>query len=102
MVLPPYPVKDLFGRKTLQNMRVQFDGETLSSIAKITEAKYYGVNDTNALRDVYEEIDRLEKTEIEETGYREYKQFFDRFVYAGLAILILGSVLSNTLFMRIP
>jgi len=99
--MAPYPVQ-FFGRTVMQNMRVEIDEETLKQVSKKTNGKYYRATDTRTLREIYKEIDRLEKTEIEETGYREYKQLFSVFVFIALALILIVSVLGNTLLLRIP
>jgi len=100
--MAPYPVQDIWGRRGYQNVPVEIDEETLKTIATTTGGKYFRATDTDSLREVYKEIDRLEKTKIEESGYREYKELFGYFLGAALILLLLGAVLENTLFLRIP
>lgn len=98
----PYPAQDLFGRKVYQQVQVDLDETTLKEIAQMTEGQYFRATDTQSLREIYAEIDKLEKTEIQETGYKEYKQLFGWFLLAALALFSLELILSNTILTRIP
>ena len=100
--LVPYPVKDLFGRSVYRQVQMDLDEETLQKIAEITQGKYFRATDTASLQNIYDEINKLEKTEIKETGYKEYKQLFGWFLLAGMGLLFLEFILSNTILMRIP
>ncbi len=98
----PFPVKDLFGRTFYQNVPIDLNEDTLQEIARLTQGRYFRATDTESLRHIYQEIDSLEKTEIEETGYKEYQQFFAWFLLGGIVLLIAEVILSNTIFLRIP
>jgi Ca-activated chloride channel family protein len=63
-----------------------FDEESLRMIAEKTGGRYYAATNTGALRAIYEEIDRLEKTEIE---IDEYENFDERFMLLWLPGLLL-------------
>jgi Ca-activated chloride channel family protein len=98
----PFPARDFFGQTVYQNIQIDIDEDTLKEIARLTNAKYFRATDTDSLRKVYKEIDNLEKTKIEEKGYKEYKELFVYFLAAGLLVLIGEVVLANTLFLKIP
>ncbi|HHE65150.1 MAG TPA: VWA domain-containing protein, partial [Bacteroidetes bacterium] len=98
----PYPAQDIFGRTVYQQVQVDLDEATLKRIAQMTEGQYFRATDTESLRNIYQEIDKLEKTEMQETGYKEYKQLFVWFLLAGLIIFVLELILSNTVLTRIP
>ncbi len=98
----PFPLKDIWGRRFYQNVQSDLDEATLKEIARLTGGRYFRATDTESLRHIYEEIDSLEKTPIEETGYKEYKELFVWFLLGGILCLILEVLLSNTIFMRIP
>ncbi|NQT06866.1 MAG: aerotolerance regulator BatA, partial [Candidatus Omnitrophica bacterium] len=66
------------------------------------DAKYFRATDTESLRGIYREIDRLEKTTIEEKGYVEYKELFHLFLIPGIIILLLEFILKATLLRKIP
>jgi len=98
----PFPAKDIFGRKVYQNVRVDIDEEALTEIADVTGGRYFRATDTESLRKVYGEIDKLEKTEIEEIGFTEYEELFDNFLLLALLLLCLEQFLSRTLLLRLP
>ena len=100
--LVPYPAKDYFGNTVYRQVQIDIDEETLKKIAEKTKALYYRATDTTSLRSIYEEIDKIEKTPIEEKGYTEYKELFPLFLIPALALLILEVILKNTLLRRIP
>lgn len=98
----PFPVLDMFGRQAYQMVTIDIDEEMLQKIALITGGKYFRATDTASLREIYKEIDMLEKTEIEEFGYREYQELFVYVVLGALGLLLVELLLSNTLLMRLP
>ena len=100
--LAPYPAKDFFGNTVYQPIEIEIDEETLMKISSATDAKYYRATDTKSLRKIYEEIDRLEKSPIEEKGYLDYKELFPVFLFPGLILLFLEIFLKNTFLRRIP
>ncbi|MCD6137870.1 MAG: VWA domain-containing protein [Deltaproteobacteria bacterium] len=100
--LAPYPVRDFFGNKVYQSVKIDIDEDTLMDIAAKTGAKYFRATDTKSLRKIYSEIDKMEKTPIEEKGYLEYKEFFTGLLSIALALVLLEVGLSNTILRRIP
>jgi Ca-activated chloride channel family protein len=100
--LVPYPIRDIYGRTVYQNIQIDIDEESLKTIATITGGKYYRATDTETLRMIYADIDRLEKSNIEHLGFRETTEVFPRFLIPGLCILVIEIFLANTLFLRIP
>ena len=100
--MAPYPAKDIFGNIVYRSVKIDLDDETLKKIAQKTGAEYFRATDTESLKDIYRQIDELEKTKIEETGYREYKELFHYFLLPGLALLIIEIILSNTILRRMP
>jgi Ca-activated chloride channel family protein len=100
--LAPFPAKDMFGNKVYQQVKIEIDEELLKQIAEKTRAKYFRATDAKSLRDIYMEINKLEKSHIEEKGYVEYKELFHLFLVPGLILLIIEVVLNNTVLRRIP
>jgi Ca-activated chloride channel family protein len=100
--LAPYPTKNLFGLKTYRSIQIDIDEEGLTEIAKITGGKYFRATDTASLKEVYRQIDSLEKTEMEEAKYTEYRELFTYLLIPALGILLFEVVLANTRFRRIP
>lgn len=82
--------------------RVEIDEALLQEIATMTGGKYFRATSAESLERVYEEIDQLEKTEIEVTTIKRYKEEFHQFAFWGLLLLILEFLLRYTLFRTIP
>lgn len=97
----PVPVY-IGGRKFYQREPVEIDEETLEKIAAVTDGRYYRATNTESLRQIYEEIDALERTEIEEIGYKDFKELFPYWVSAAWGLLLGGWFLSETVFFKIP
>lgn len=98
----PFPVQDVFGKFVFADVKIEIDEKTLKEIADITGGLYFRATDESSLRKIYKEIDLLEKSEIEKSGYKEYKLFFSLFLIAALLLIALELALSNTLFMKVP
>jgi len=92
----PYPVQTPMGVQ-YQRMKVDIDEGTLSKIASITGGKYFRATNNNALKDIYEQIDRLEKAKIDVTQYRKKTERFLPFAIIALALLSLEFLTKNTL-----
>jgi Ca-activated chloride channel family protein len=78
------------------------DAETLRQIADISNAKFYLATDTEGLRDIYAEINALEKSEVEVLVFTRYEEVLAWFVLPALALLLVEMVLSQTVFRRLP
>jgi Ca-activated chloride channel family protein len=100
--LVPYPFKDVYGRTIYQNIPIEMDEEMLKKIADTTGGKYYLASDTETLRKIYDDINRLEKTNIEHFGYREYSELFYYFLIPALIFLGLEVLLAGTIFLKVP
>ena len=98
----PVQGKDHFGNPILQRMRVRIDEDTLKKIAEVTEGRYFHARNPDSLKEIYQEIDRLEKTKTEVDRYMDYRELFPALVIAGLCLLVLEALLNNTWLLRIP
>ena len=78
------------------------DEGTLREIADITKAKFYKATDTEGLRDIYAEINALEKSEVEVLVFTRYEEVLAWFLVPALALLLLELVLSQSVFRRLP
>ncbi len=98
----PMPGRDMFGRKIYQMMPVDVDEDTLQKIADKTGGKYYRADNAEKFQQIYDEIDKLEKTEASVKKYTQFTELFAWFVAAGLAVLLIEFVLAQTAFRRLP
>ncbi|MBN1627616.1 MAG: VWA domain-containing protein, partial [Deltaproteobacteria bacterium] len=94
-------VKTPFGvYKVPSSQRV--DTSALKAIAEKTGGFYREAKDVESLRDIYREIDGMEKSEIESVRFVDYKELFHWFALAGIVLLILETILKTTLFRKMP
>ena len=78
------------------------DEDTLQQIADMTGGKYYRADNAEKFRQIYDEIDKLEKTEATVSKYTQFKELFPWLAGGGLVLLILEIVLGQTAFRRLP
>jgi Ca-activated chloride channel homolog len=97
----PYPVQTPFGIQ-FHNMKVEIDEALLRDIAKMTGGKYFRATNNRKLHEIYQEIDRMEKSKIEMHELHKYDEKF--FIYGLMAfLLLLGElILRNTVLRTIP
>ena len=100
--LAPIPYVDPFGRKRYAQQPVDIDEATLQQISRRTGGKYYRADKTETLRAIYDEIDRLEKTEVQVKKYQRYSEIFPFVVLPGLAVLLLETILNHTVWRKLP
>ena len=80
------------------NMQVEIDEELLKEIAQTTGGTYFRATSTTRLVEIYEQINELEKTDIEEFKYTNYDELFRPWVLFALGLLGLELLLRYTLF----
>ena len=78
--------------------QVKIDEDLLKDIAKQTGGKYFRANNNEKLEAIYDEINKLEKTEIEEFKFTSYEEKFHEWIYIALGLLLFEWILRNTLF----
>ncbi len=87
--MAPIPVgKDFRGKVIYQNYPVEIDEDLLRKIAEITGGKYFRATDNNKLEAIYQEIDQLEKSKVEELRYYRYSEMFYNLAWIALALLV--------------
>lgn len=98
----PMPQIDVFGRKRYVQVEVDIDEATLQAIAEKTGGKYYRADNSDTLRNIYAEIDQLEKNEAEVRKYQRYRELFAWPALGGTVLLFLEIILANTVWRRLP
>lgn len=98
----PMPMRDMFGRTQYRNVKVDVDEDTLKKIASISGGAFYRATDTKTLGEIFEQIDKLEKSTVEMSQYRQYRELFPMLLQVGLALLVLQVVLEQTVGRRLP
>ena len=96
----PYPVQTPFGTQ-IQQMKVEIDEKLLTQIAGMTGGKYFRATSNQKLDEVYQEIDKLERSKIEVTEFRRLHEEFYPLVAWALALLLLEFLLRKTIFRTI-
>ena len=93
----PYPVQTPFGTQ-MQQMKVEIDEKLLSNMAGMTGGKYFRATSNQRLDEIYDEIDKLERSKIEVTEFRRLHEEFYPLVAWALALLLLEFLLRKTIF----
>ncbi len=97
----PYPFDTPFGKR-YQMVPVEIDEEVLKNVADITGGKYFRATGNKKLEEIYQEIDKLEKTKVEITSYRQATELFYSWALLGLLLLITENILSRTYLRTLP
>ena len=90
-----YPFQTPFGIR-YQDVEVQIDEETLQNIATVTDGKYFRATNNSKLKEIYKDIDKLEKSKIEVTEFHKRSEEFNKFAIPALLLLVLGFILEKT------
>jgi Ca-activated chloride channel family protein len=99
----PMPVEDPFtGQRVLRGVPVEIDETTLQQIADKTGGRYFRATDGEALRRIYGEIDRLERTQLDDEQATRPEQHFVPPLAAALLLVALSWLGRGTLFRRLP
>lgn len=102
MGMAPYPVIDMWGHLSFQPMKVEIDEKMLSQIAQMTGGKYFRATDNRRLKDVYDEINQLERSKVEVENFTRYRERFTLFVVLALILLVGEFALRQTWLRRLP
>jgi Ca-activated chloride channel family protein len=97
----PYPVQTPFGIR-YQNMPVDVDEKTLEQIATMTGGEYFRATNNRALKEIYAQIDSMEKTRIEVRAYRSYTELFYTWAGLGLLMLLVEFTVRGTVLRKLP
>jgi Ca-activated chloride channel family protein len=98
----PVGVDQFTGQKIYQEQPVDVDEDTLKTIAKMTSAKYYRADSSDTLNKIYDDIDRLERTDVEVKKYTQFEELFPWAIVSGMTVLLLEVILNQTLWRRLP
>jgi Ca-activated chloride channel family protein len=101
MGMAPYPIQTPFGVQ-VRDMEVKIDEATLQKIASTTDGKYFRATNNNKLAEIYQEIDKLEKSKIDVKEYSKKQEEYLKYALAGALLLMLAMFLKTTVFRNIP
>lgn len=94
----PYPVQDPIFGKRYQNVKVEIDEEMLTQIADMSGGTYFRATDTEQLQEIYDRIDELERTKVDELIYTDYEDLYARFLLPAILLLVLSIISERVLF----
>jgi len=98
----PIQIQDMFGRTVTRDIPVEIDEEVLRKIADTTGGIYFRATDNNKLREIYQEIDQLEKTRLDVKQFNKKKEEYFPFLLAAMILLLAEVFLRYTIFRTIP
>lgn len=96
------PVQASGGTVVMQRQKVNIDEPLLRQIADETGALYFRARDNSSLKNVYDEIDKLEKSRIEITALKRFTEKFFPFALAAAFLIIIEMILRYTVFRKFP
>jgi Ca-activated chloride channel family protein len=96
----PYPFQTPFGIQ-YQDVEVKIDEKTLQDIASITDGKYFRATNNNSLKEIYKDIDLLEKSKIEVNEFHKKSEEFIVFALLAFAFILAAFILKVTYLKQI-
>jgi Ca-activated chloride channel family protein len=99
--MAPYPFQTAFGIQ-YQDVPVEIDEPTLKQIAATTGGQYFRATDNTSLKEIYSEIDKMEKTKISVQQYSKKQEEYKNWALLLFALLLVEILLRNTLLRNIP
>lgn len=98
----PIPVRDMFGNTTYQQVLVTVDEAQVRKVAEIGGGKFYRATDSESLRNIFSEIDQLEKVPVEAQRSRSFRELFFWPLGFGVALTAFSLLWSLSLGRRLP
>lgn len=99
--MAPYPFQTAFGVQ-YQDIPVEIDEATLKQVAATTGGQYFRATDNVSLKEIYSEIDKMEKTKISVQQYSKKQEEYKNWALLLFALLLVEILLRNTLLRNIP
>jgi Ca-activated chloride channel family protein len=95
-------VSRVLGAVMLPGVARDIDTRTLETLAEKTGGRFFRADDARSLEEVYQQIDKLERSEVESLRFVDYREVYPWFVVAALGLVVLEVLLRSTLFRRLP
>ena len=99
--MAPYTFQTAFGVQ-YQDIQVEIDEATLKQVAATTGGQYFRATDNASLKEIYSEIDKMEKTKISVQQYSKKQEEYKNWALLLFALLLVEILLRNTLLRNIP
>ena len=100
--LVPFPHSDGFGNTYYSQEYMPFKEDTCREIARIGNGVFFRASDTKTLREIFDQIDHLEKTDVQFQKHQSYQDAFGWLLGAGLCFLSATFVLGETVWSKVP
>jgi Ca-activated chloride channel homolog len=109
--IAPFPVMnpanghvltDAEGNVLYQRAAVSFNEAALKEVARIADGQFYRATDTQSLRSIFSDIDRMEKSTVSVKKYQQYRDLFPACIIGGAGLLIGQMLLSQTIWKKLP
>jgi Ca-activated chloride channel family protein len=96
------PMTDVLGNILYQNQRVEFNEAGLREVAKIADGQFFRATDTESLKQIYRDIDKMEKSTVKVKKYQQYRDLFPLCIMSGCGLLLGQILLSQTIWKKLP
>ncbi|HMJ05561.1 MAG TPA: VWA domain-containing protein [Chthoniobacterales bacterium] len=93
---------DLSGNLLYQNQPVHFNEAGLKEMAQIAGGKFFRATDTESLEQIFDDIDKLEKSTVTMKKFQQYHDLFPACIIAGCGLLVAQILLGQTLWKKLP
>jgi Ca-activated chloride channel family protein len=100
--MAPIPVRDEAGNIHMIMDKVDVDEKTLETVANATGGTFYRATDTDSLKKIYEQINRLEKTAQSVQKFEHFDELYSWALIPAVSIFGFGLLLQHTRFRRLP
>jgi len=97
----PYPMRNVFGDLVYMQVKVDIDESMLKQISEMTKGEYFRATGNQKLKEIYAQIDKLEKTKIDVKKYARKHEEYRSFAIAALILVVLEILLRNTVLRTI-
>ena len=97
----PYPMPVAGGTQYV-NIPVEIDSKTLREIAQLTDGNFYRATNNKQLQQIYNDIDKLEKTKMDVKKFSKWYEAYQPFALVAFVLLLLELILRTTVLRRIP
>jgi Ca-activated chloride channel family protein len=96
------PFTDMLGNIVYRNQQVHFNEAGLKEVAKIADGRFFRATDTKSLEQIFQEIDKMEKTTVATKKYQQYRDLFPACIMAGCGLLLAQILLAQTIWKKLP
>ena len=98
----PYPASDIFGNYQEVMMPVEIDEALLKEMADMTGGQYFRATDEETLENIYEQINELEKSEVQVLEYQHHDELFVKWLIFALLLLAAEFLVARLILNRLP